>query len=33
VLRENAMPVAALRAALRPELPGKTLADWRFADR
>ncbi len=33
VLRENAMPVAALRAALRPELPGKTLAEWRFADR
>jgi uncharacterized protein (DUF885 family) len=32
ILRQNAMPIAVLRAALRDELPGKALAPWRFAD-
>lgn len=33
ILRENSMPIAALRAALRKEAPPRDLAGWRFADR
>lgn len=33
VLRHNSIPIAALRAALRDEMPGRSLAGWRFADR
>jgi uncharacterized protein (DUF885 family) len=33
VLQQNAMPIAVLRQALRPELPAKAPIDgWRFAD-
>ena len=32
VLRQNAMPIAVLRAALQGELPPRQLPVWRFAD-
>ena len=33
ILRENSIPIAALRAALAKEPPPRDLAGWRFADR
>jgi uncharacterized protein (DUF885 family) len=33
VLRQNSIPIAAVRAALRSEPVGKELPPWRFADR
>jgi uncharacterized protein (DUF885 family) len=32
ILQQNSIPIAAVRAALREELPGRDLAGWRFAD-
>lgn len=32
VLQQNAMPIAVLRLALRPEPPAKAAIGWRFAD-
>ncbi|MCC7065444.1 MAG: hypothetical protein IT456_21745 [Planctomycetes bacterium] len=33
ILRENSIPIAALRAALAKAPPPRDLAGWRFADR
>jgi len=33
ILRQNSIPIAAVRAALQEGMPGRDLAGWRFADR